>query len=263
MRIIALITALWVGPAIAQGADPSEFAGADIVVLGEVHDNPAHHLRQAEIVAALDPSAMVYEMLTPAQAARVPFDRLPDPNALGWDAGGWPDFAIYAPVFEAGLGRPVYGANIPRAAVRRAMGEPLGPLLAEMQGGAWDFGLDTPLPEDQQAEREAEQMEAHCDALPIEMLPGFVAAQRLRDGMLAGVALAALEAHGAPVVVITGNGHARTDWGVPALIARAAPGVDVRALGQMEGEMPDGPSPFDAVAVATPVDRGDPCEAFR
>ncbi len=47
------------------------------------------------------------------------------------------------------------------------------------------FGLDAPLPEDEQAAREAEQAEAHCGALPAEMLPGMVEAQRLRDAALA------------------------------------------------------------------------------
>ena len=37
----------------------------------------------------------------------------------------------------------------------------------------------------EQAAREAEQMAAHCDALPEDILPGFVEAQRLRDAALA------------------------------------------------------------------------------
>ena len=36
---------------------------ADIVVLGEIHDNPEHHRVQAEIVAALAPAALVFEMI--------------------------------------------------------------------------------------------------------------------------------------------------------------------------------------------------------
>jgi hypothetical protein len=47
------------------------------------------------------------------------------------------------------------------------------------------------------------------------------------------------------VVIITGNGHARTDWGVPALLAVAAPDVTVFALGQFEAE-PVSQVPFDA-----------------
>ena len=42
---------------------------ADIVILGEVHDNPEHHLTEAEAIVALTPSAIVYEMLTPEKAS--------------------------------------------------------------------------------------------------------------------------------------------------------------------------------------------------
>src|SRR6056297_678930 len=44
---------------------------ADIVILGEVHDNRAHHEAQAELVARIEPAAVVFEMLTPEQAATV------------------------------------------------------------------------------------------------------------------------------------------------------------------------------------------------
>ena len=67
---------------------------------------------------------------------------------------------------------------------------------------------------------------------------------------------------GGPVVVITGNGHARTDWGAPHYVSKAAPGVRVFALGQGEaGKPPEGD--FAAVVDGPAVDRGDPCEALR
>ena len=78
----------------------------------------------------------------------------------------------------------------------------------------------------------------------------------------AEAALAALAAHGGPVAVITGNGHARRDWGVPALLRIAAPDVTVLALGQFEAP-PEGAVPFDMWAISAPVDRPDPCAAFR
>jgi hypothetical protein len=67
---------------------------------------------------------------------------------------------------------------------------------------------------------------------------------------------------GAPVVVITGNGHAREDWGAPHLLRTAEPGVSVFSLGQGEaGRMPDGI--FGAMIDGPATDRGDPCDAFR
>jgi uncharacterized iron-regulated protein len=127
---------------------------------------------------------------------------------------------------------------------------------------AAQFGLTDALPPDQQTAREALQKAAHCDALPDEMLPMMVTVQRLRDAMLADAALAALEETGGPVIVITGNGHARKDWGAPFYITAAAPDIVVFSLGQGEaGQMPDGG--FDLLMDGPAVDRGDPCEAFR
>jgi uncharacterized iron-regulated protein len=90
----------------------------------------------------------------------------------------------------------------------------------------------------------------------------MVSVQRLRDAVLADQALEALAVHGAPVVVITGNGHSRADWGAPALVKGAVPSVSVFALGQAEeGQAPIGA--FDSVTDAPGVDRGDPCAAFK
>ena len=134
---------------------------------------------------------------------------------------------------------------------------------AAFAGDATRFGLDQPLPPAEQAQRNRLQAKAHCDALPDTLLPRMVAIQRLRDAELARAALAALQDSGAPVVVITGNGHARADWGVPALIARAKPDVTVATLGQAETGAPLPPGRFDKIETAPQADRGDPCEAFR
>ena len=109
-------------------------------------------------------------------------------------------------------------------------------------------------------------MAAHCDALPEDILPDFVEAQRLRDARLAAAALAAFEAHGGTVVVIAGNGHVRADWGAPALLATAAPEISMQTIGQVElaegDEMPTD-LPYGFAVAAVPTDRGDPCAAFR
>lgn len=244
-------------------APPQALAGAAIVVLGEQHDNPAHHARQAELVAALQPSALVFEMLTPEQAARVTPGRIADAPvleaALGWNASGWPDFSMYHPIFAAAPRAAYYGAALPREQARAVMERPVAEVFGE---GAAAYGLAAPLPEGERAARAALQAEAHCDALPEDMLPVMVDIQRLRDALIARAALTALEDTGGPVAVITGNGHARADWGAPAYIARVAPEVAVATLGQGERSYgaPDGG--FDVVEIGPDVDRGDPCAAF-
>jgi len=249
------------GPAPAEIAAAA--AGADVVILGEVHDNPAHHATQAEVAAMLAPTAFVFEMIDTEDAARITPASAADPDALAqtlsWDETGWPDFAFYAPLFQQAAATAVYGAEVDRTAAQAVFSSS----AAEVFGDAADrFGLTTPLAEAEQAAREAEQLAAHCDALPTEILPAFVEAQRLRDAALAEQVIDAITATGGPVVVITGNGHARRDWGVPAVLATVAPELQVFSLGQLEGDLPDS-APFDMMVTAAPVERPDPCAAFR
>lgn len=253
------------GAASAEQIAPEALAAlppAQVVVLGEVHDNGLHHLNQAAALAGLRPAAVVWEMLTQDQAARVPTDATDIAaldSAIGWSDSGWPALELYHPVFLAGQGALHVGAAVPRAEARRVFAEP----LAEVFGPeAAAFGLAEALPEAEAAVRGQEMIDSHCGALPETVVPGMIAAQRLRDGALARAALAALAETGGPVAVITGNGHARADWAVPALIARAAPQVSVLSLGQLEAA-PEAPPPYDLWLVTQPAERGDPCAAFR
>ncbi len=236
---------------------------AQIVILGEIHDNPAHHRNQARAVAAVHPSALVFEMLTPEQvSAAEGVDRRDSVRlgqALGWAGTGWPDFALYAPIFAAAPEAELFGAAIPVADVRRAMTEGAAPVFG---AGAATFGLDRPLPAAEQATREAAQKAAHCGMLPDTMLPGMVAAQRLRDAAFARTTLLALRETGGPVVVIAGDGHADRMRGIPVYLAAADPGVTVLSVGQVErGET--GNPPFDLWLETDTVPRGDPCADFR
>lgn len=231
----------------------------DIVVIGEVHDNPHHHAEQARLISEIAPSAVVFEMLTPEQADGTVLPRfdMPEglPDHLQWQDTGWPDFDIYRPVFDAASEARIYGAGVPRERLT-------GDRLALFGPEAAEYGLDDPLPPEEQALREAGQREAHCDALPDEMLPVMVEIQRLRDAVLARAALRALDEAGAPVVVITGNGHARRDWGVPAMLDRVRPGLSVRVIGQTEAGAPM-QGGFDEVLSSPPAEREDPCAVFR
>lgn len=266
MKLFVLAALLIAAPAMAEEITRDdlsariEAAAPRILVLGEVHDNPDHHLNQAMAVVALRPKALVFEMLTPEQAARATPELMTESaaleRALGWE--GWPDFAMYAPIFAAAPSARIYGAALPRAEVRRAMTEPLSAVFP----AAARYGLDTPYPAQVQAALEAETQRDHCDALPAAMLPGMVAAQRLRDAAFADTALQALRETGGPVAVITGSGHARTDRAVPAMIRRAAPDVAVLSIGQLEPPLAN-VQPFDLWIVAPAPGRADPCAAFR
>ena len=266
---LSLILAASAPPAGAGEVGPADLASlppADVVILGELHDNPVHHANQVAAVEALKPAALVFEMLTPEQAVQVTpairSDAAALGAALGWEEAGWPDFAMYHPIFTAAPSAQVFGAAFPRPDVSRATAEG----AAEVFGPeAVRYGLDLPLPAEEQAAREAEQAEAHCDALPVELLPGMVAAQRLRDAGLARAVVEAVAETGGPVAVITGNGHARKDRGLAVYLSRAAPGLSVLSVGQFEEppEAAEADAAFDLWLVTEPAEREDPCAVFR
>ena len=237
--------------------------GADVAILGEVHDNAVHHQRQAALLAALQPKAVVWEMITAEQAAGLDPDMLAEAEqvarALDWAGSGWPEFVLYAPVFAAAKGARQYGALVPREEASRALDQGVAAYFGAEDAAR--FGLDQPLPAAEQAARETDQLVNHCNAMPAEMLPVLVDFQRLRDAALAAAGDRALAETGGPVAVITGNGHARTDRGLAVYLAKARPEARIRSLGQSEDGQISGT--FDVVLDAPVAERPDPCLVFQ
>ncbi|WP_135504032.1 ChaN family lipoprotein [Roseovarius aestuariivivens] len=271
MRLLSLCLAILAcGRALAGDAantfeadDLARLDAAQVVIVGEVHDNPAHHQVQAELAQRLSPAAIVFEMLSEKQVTAItPEIRTDEARlraALDWEDSGWPDFAMYYPILAAAPDAKIYPGLMDRAQARAAMEDGLAAAFGSEAGA---YGLDTALAATEQNARERLQADAHCGALPEEMLPTMVAIQRLRDAVLARATLQALEETGGPVLVITGNGHARADWGMPVFLDKQRPDLRVVVVGQGEdGRAPDGG--FDIVLDAPAPERGDPCEAFR
>jgi uncharacterized iron-regulated protein len=267
MRRIALLLMGLCWPfALWAEAIPEAARAAQVVFLGEIHDNPVHHEVQAAWVSALAPRAVVFEMLTEGAAERVRGVASDTAEvvaqAAGWAESGWPDFALYYPIFraaaQAGDGAVIYGAAVPRETARAAMASGV---VAAFGPQAARYGLDRALDAEAQIAAQDEQRAAHCDALPEDMLPSMVEVQRLRDAVLAQVAAQALAETGGPVAVILGNGHARLDGGAPEFLARAEPQVRQFSLGQSEDGAVFGQ--FNWVVDAPAVLREDPCKAFR
>ncbi|MFD0860488.1 ChaN family lipoprotein [Roseovarius aquimarinus] len=245
---LAILLACLACPAMAEPV-------AEIVILGEVHDNPDAHLGQAAALRDLSPSAVIFEMLTEGDAKRADADRSLIEDA--WAASGWKHFPIYAPIFDALGAAHIVGAAASRKVVRAVYSD--GP-AALFGPDAPLYGLDAALPGDEQRLREDLQFEAHCKAMPRDAMAGMVAVQRYRDAVFARAALEALERHGPPVALIVGNGHARLDWGVPAMIARAAPDITTYATGFVEGTTD---MPFEEIRFVPQADRTDPCKSLN
>ena len=259
---------------------------ADYVMLGEKHDNLDHHRLQARMLRAMVAAgrrpATGFEMLASDQAAALaahlaarPGDAQGIAEAVAWGMSGWPDWESYRPIAQAALdgGLALVAVGLPRTLSRRMVTEGLDALEPERRAR---LGLELPLAAATLEAMAEELRRAHCNELPEALIPGMVTVQRARDAVMADNLVRAAEADANDgAVLITGNGHARSDRGVPAAIARLRPGTRRFSLAFLEVEpgLDDpaayaaaygaGALPFDAVWFTPRVDDEDPCERLR
>jgi uncharacterized iron-regulated protein len=224
---------------------------ADVILLGELHDNPHHHQARADLLRALSGRSLhvVAEHLMAPQKmpAGTPETQLQRLKAAGFDPSGW-RWPLHKPLFDATdeLGWAVHGGNLTRAQLR-SVGHPR--LLALLE--------QAPLSAEAQALLDADLRDGHCGMLPEQHLGHIRQIQRLRDASMALATLAQL-----PAVVMLGNGHARLDYGVPQILRASRPDLKVVAVGFVE-QPPDASSPFDVSWQSPSIERPDPCQAFR
>jgi uncharacterized iron-regulated protein len=271
------------GRFIEEVAFHAALTRAHFVALGETHDNPLHHELQARAIAAMIAAgrrpALAFEMLDLAQQPQVdaaltsspPHDADALAKAVGWADTGWPDFALYRPVFATALAAelPIVAANLSRKQVRAVVKSGASTLTPAVRQLLERAG---PLPEAAAQEIRDEMWESHCRELPRSMLDPFVTMQRARDAQLAERVLAA---RGDGAVLIAGSGHARTDRAVPSYLSREAPDRSRAAVAFLEvsearrtpADYADvfGPGglPFDYVVFTPAQQREDPCAGFR
>jgi hypothetical protein len=136
------------------------------------------------------------------------------------------------------------------------------------------LGLDSELPAPLVEALSRELVDSHCGALPPQAIGGMAVAQRYRDAHQADAALAAAARHGS-AILLAGNGHVRTDRGVPWHIRRRAPETPIVSLMILEVEdgntaplayvprAPDGRPVADLVIFTPRAARGDPCQVLR
>ncbi len=274
--------------AVADGArlgGPAALADAlrdaDVVLIGETHDNAEHHAAQAWLTETLAPAGLAFEMIPPRmedalaglRAEGAPAALLE--HALQWESRGWPDFGMYAPIFAAAPEATVTGAEIGMETLTRAMrGDVAGAADDALGGAAPLYRLGDPVAPEIAEAMAREMVAAHCDAIPMEVAQGMIGAQRLRDAALADAALRARAyGDGGQVVIITGNGHARRDRGAPAYLAAARPALSVVSVGLIEVREgaedwrayaeEEGAGPlFDYLWFTARAEREDPCERF-
>jgi uncharacterized iron-regulated protein len=264
------------GDEAAHGARVAGLARqAEVVYLGEVHDNPHHHANQraalAAMVAAGARPALAFEMVPATDQGAL--DRAISSGAgqdelarrLAWRARGWPDFAMYWPLFELAMvyGLPVVAIDLDPVLARRIAREGLAGL------GERALELATLLSPDSAREAAIARtiQKAHCDLLPARMIPRMVQSWHARNVTMARRLAEALD-EPRQVVVIVGRGHQEAG-GLTDQLAALRPGTRQLVVDMLEvgpGQAPEEVARQgvgQVVWLAPEAARPDPCEGLR
>jgi uncharacterized iron-regulated protein len=242
---------------------------ADFVLLGELHDNPAHHKARGALLtaAATRKPAVVFEQMAwsttpiPPPAAGESEEAWLD--AHGFDRKGW-KWPLHQPVVDAAIAAhgTLWGANLPRESLRPVVREGVGAAPADLGR----IIQQAPLDSIGQAAIDRELFEGHCGKLPAEMVPGMRAAQQVRDASMTEVLLTAGKS--GPAWLIAGDGHVRMDMGVPRILRKLAPARKLLVVGFVERgteEAVPGPEAgrrYQILVVTVPAEREDPCKGI-
>ncbi len=265
-RLTLLLLPLLLVLSACASLEPANVSHRPIQVWGEIHDNPAHHSRRADWIDARvragRPPVLVFEQFD--RAAQAALDRwlqqgphtVEALQALG--APGW-DWPLYAPLLEVAIRHrlPVIGGNLSRDEAIAVMRRGLSALPAGTDTTRLGLPADWPAP--LQARLEQLMIDSHCGKLPASVAPRMVTAQAARDAWLADAVLSARERFpGRDVILITGNGHADRESGVPVFLQRrGVPADQIAVILLTEGR--DHAMRGDATLSFPPVDRPDPC----
>jgi len=247
---------------------------AEVVYLGEVHDNAHHHAHQRRVLEAMLGAGarpvVAFEMLAADRQAAV--DRALEAAggaadldaALGWSKTGWPDFAMYWPLFDLARRSTlrVMAADLDVAVARRIAREG----LSALPDGARLRSLLPPDPAREAAIARTIRT-GHCDLLPERHIPTMVESWHARNVSMARRLAEAL-AQTPQVVVIAGRGH-QAPGGLPAQLEALRPGTRQLVVEMLEVGPDDDPRDVlgeatgDIVWLTPPATRPDQCEELR
>jgi uncharacterized iron-regulated protein len=273
---VMLFVAAGVGAA-PTAVDPTASAlvqaigGRRVVLLGEVHDNAAQHaLRAAAVrqwVLRGARPALAFEQFDRERQADIERARRERPLdadyliAQAKSSDGW-NWESYRPLVALALefDLPIVAANLSR---RDAMKVAVEGWLALFDAAARsELGLDA-LPADFRRKHEDAIARGHCNLLPADALPAQARAQIARDIVMAR----ALRPHiDRGVVLLAGNGHVRSDIGVPFWLS-APERRNAVSIGLLErtddGTPAENSVAFDAYVMTEPAARSDPCKELE
>jgi uncharacterized iron-regulated protein len=232
-----------------------------IMLLGEQHDAPEHHLIEREVVASLTRQGRLHALaLEMADAGRSTADLPPDSSealvrvALDWNDNAWA-WANYGPTIMLAVAEsvPVFGANLPRSEHRNAIK---------------NEALDVSVPAHTKEKLDHLMVQGHCGLLKAPNIRPMTRIQIARDQSMAqslaraistGAPAASTEQavkpvsqmrHSKPVVLlIAGQQHANRALGVPLHLPVWAVAKVVTLQSAPEGKTPSEVSAIPDLAV--------------
>ncbi|MFK7795283.1 MAG: ChaN family lipoprotein [Gammaproteobacteria bacterium] len=196
-----------------------------IILLGETHTNPDHHIAQAKTIEkwlSIDkPSALVFEMLAYDDWAELqteysfkqPLESLHE--KLEEISAQW-DWEIYKPILEVQIKHqmPMIGANLTREQIKK--------YSASEQCRVSRFGVSLEFCDsitgDMKDAIKQLIFDAHCGYLPIAHTEPLLRAQLAKDASFALSLARMADTHN--VALIAGAVHVRKDIGVPVHLQR-------------------------------------------
>jgi uncharacterized iron-regulated protein len=236
---------------------------ADIVLLGELHDNRLHHQLRGQLIAQFaDTKRSIVSEHIPAPS-KVVFrsDTKADLEAAGFDPEGW-EWPAHQSLYDAIRAKnlTVVGGNLPKAEARKIFLQGVTGLSERMAQTYAQSRLDA----DAERALDRDLVEGHCGQLPDKYLLRMRFAQRITDLSLTHALL-----DNRPAVLVAGNGHVRKDYGVPQILSSVNPSLKVISIGFLEqGSDPKDllhsvAGQYDFIWITERAERKNPCENFN
>lgn len=218
---------------------------ADVILLGEKHDNPDHHALQTwvlrQVIQAGRRPGVVFEMMTEDQQAVIeryeqqqPQDATLLGKTLSWEASGWSAWTQYQPLADLAVSRglPIIAGNLEQELTENI--QRFG-FLAIPGTRRARLSLNTPMTEDLFTTMQQDVKPMHCQEPSAQQLIQMVLVQHARDAVMAEHLTQTLfrpDTDGA--VLIAGSWHARTDYSVPMHVRRMSPDARVHSIAFIE-----------------------------
>ncbi len=178
----------------------------DNILIGEKHDNPDHQRLESEIIKAINPDAVIFEMLHSgykSKLSEIPLgiSEMELKAHLNWDNSSW-NWDVVGPVIYSAYetGAKILHGNLSR-----------DELMDVYSGNIQAYPTISSVKP--QVEDELLEMvyKSHCDLIPKERLTSMVDVQLARDALMAS----SLASASGTRVLIAGAYHIQKDKSVP------------------------------------------------